>query len=86
MRLFILLLAASALGLSSGCAGFGLPGWYESRDVGQQRVSAQRFDPYPQNDTGPPVVGGRPHDYQDPVAEPSRARWNPNTWLDRFQY
>lgn len=42
----------------------------------QQQMIGNQFDPYPDPDVGPPVVGGRPRDYQKPVAEPQRARWN----------
>ena len=32
----------------------------------KQQARAQGFEPYPDNDVGPPVVGGRPREYQDP--------------------
>jgi hypothetical protein len=35
----------------------------------QQQARAQRFDPYPENDVGPAVVGGRPQEYANPSAE-----------------
>ena len=41
----------------------------------EQRRRAERFDPYPENDIGPEVVGGRPRDYPEPVSQPERARW-----------
>ncbi len=44
-----------------------------------QRARAQRFDPYPSNDYGPEIVGGRPQGYQKPYAEPVRSqfeRWS----------
>ena len=39
-----------------------------------QRHNAEQFDPYPQNDMGPEIVGGRPPDYAVPVPEVERAR------------
>lgn len=42
--------------------------------AGYQRHNAEQFDPYPQNDTGPPILGGRPPDYAVPVPEVERAR------------
>ena len=40
-----------------------------------QQNQAVRFDPYPENEIGPPMVGVRPPDYQNPISEPARARW-----------
>jgi hypothetical protein len=39
-----------------------------------QRYNATQFDPYPQNDMAPEIVGGRPLDYQVPPNEVTRAR------------
>ncbi|MEM8944742.1 MAG: hypothetical protein AAGD11_06115 [Planctomycetota bacterium] len=39
-----------------------------------QRNNAQQFDPYPQNDLGPEIVGGRPLGYMIPPDEVTRAR------------
>lgn len=44
------------------------PGWAQ-----QQRARAIQFDPYPQNDVGPEIVGGRPPDYAVPPNEVERA-------------
>jgi hypothetical protein len=38
-----------------------------------QRDNAQQFDPYPQNDMGPKIMGGRPPDYAIPPNEVTRA-------------
>ena len=35
----------------------------------KQQARAQIFEPYPEPDIGPPVVGARPHEYQTPRAE-----------------
>jgi hypothetical protein len=44
------------------------PGWAQ-----QQRARAVQFDPYPQNDVGPEIVGGRPPDFAVPPNEVERA-------------
>jgi len=74
-----LLLAASAAAISPGCTpevhrykrfpDFFHPGW-----VQQQRNDAVAHDPYPLDDVGPEIVGGRPREYQRPLNEVQRAR------------
>lgn len=39
-----------------------------------QQYNATQFDPYPPNDLGPEIVGGRPKDFQKPYNEVERAR------------
>ena len=39
-----------------------------------QRQNATQFDPYPPNDLGPEIVGGRPIDFQKPPNEVERSR------------
>lgn len=39
-----------------------------------QRNNALQFDPYPPNDLGPEIVGGRPKDFQKPPDEVTRSR------------
>jgi len=48
--------------------------------VQQQRYQATLHDPYPDGDGGPEVVGGRPREFQKPLAEPARNRWLRDTW------
>jgi hypothetical protein len=68
--------AAMAMSLS-GCApemaslrqSFAHPG-----PAAYQRAQAIQHDPYPLNDVGPEVVGGRPREYQIPINEVERAR------------
>jgi hypothetical protein len=44
-----------------------------------QQYNATQFDPYPPNDLGPKIVGGRPLDYAVPLNEVTRARqFQPN--------
>jgi hypothetical protein len=77
----LILLAAS----TTGCAGGRFLGleWprfgYPPGTVEAQRSEAALHDPYPDPDAGPPVVGGRPREFQKPQAEPARPRWLPGT-------
>lgn len=48
--------------------------WRHPGTIQQQRIRATVHDPYPDQDAGPDVVGGRPRDYQQPLAEPVRNR------------
>jgi hypothetical protein len=77
-------LALAALVITVGCntpAGMAWrqrivpPRIFRSETVEYQRSEAQQFDPYPQDELGPSVVGGRPPDFQEPPADPSRGRW-----------
>ncbi|MDX1962332.1 MAG: membrane or secreted protein [Pirellulales bacterium] len=43
--------------------------------ITEQRNEAVRFDPFTDNDIGPEVDGGRPRDYNRPIPEVQRARW-----------
>jgi hypothetical protein len=54
----------------------GRPDWFNPGPAKYQQQRAQRFDPYPDNDIGPPVIGGRPPEFSRPPAETTRARWN----------
>jgi predicted small lipoprotein YifL len=58
-----------------GCAGLKGPSWFHPGSAPYQQKQAERFDPYPDNQLGPEVVGARPREYEKPVAEPQRARW-----------
>jgi hypothetical protein len=59
-----------------------------------QRQRAVQFDPYPDQDAGPSVAGGRPLDYDRQIPEADRSRFflrsngpggipNPGNWLNR---
>ncbi len=69
---------------ATGCAGVSGPNWFNPGPAQFQQAQANRFDPYPEDDLGPELVGVRPRDFQEPRAEPTRARWNPLTWLRGF--
>lgn len=61
--------------LSSGCAsrsGWGFP-WGQGT-VDRQNSRAVIHDPYPLNDIGPEVVGGRPRGYMNPLPEAKRSQ------------
>src|SRR5947209_10951684 len=73
--LFLLGLCLGAAG--SGCSSnLGRPNWADPGPVAYQQHQALRYDPFPQDDLGPPIVGGRPREYDRP-REPSPLRPNP---------
>ncbi|MEZ6088604.1 MAG: membrane or secreted protein [Pirellulaceae bacterium] len=71
MRLTLAILAATFI-TAGGCRGYRTPFNTAPGTTQQQRFEAVAHDPYPQDDLGPEVTGGRPRDYQNPVAEPVR--------------
>jgi hypothetical protein len=85
-RLRLVALAAVIAAGTFGCQG--APSTYvRPGPVEYQQARAQRFDPYPENDTGPPIVGGRPREFENPPPEVQRARpdvirnrWLPWNW------
>jgi hypothetical protein len=62
----------------SGCRGSQLGehrwggGPMGQGDTTRQQARAVYFDPYPLNDIGPEVVGGRPRGFMNPLAEAHR--------------
>ncbi len=57
----------------AGCAN--RPGWGFAGGQGtieRQKARAVVHDPYPLNDIGPEVVGGRPREFYNPQPEPVR--------------
>jgi hypothetical protein len=72
-NLVLTLVAGGPCGiLLAGCAADGRllnPG-----NIYSQRLRATIHDPYSDQDLGPEVVGGRPRDYQQQLAEPVRNR------------
>ena len=61
----------------AGCQGVAGPNWSGPGTVAVQQKRAQRFDPYPEDEAGPPIEGGRPRGFQTPPAEVKRSRWSP---------
>jgi len=76
------LFAAMFLIGASGCQSISTPQWFRPAPSQVQRAEAHRYDPFPESETGPEVLGGRPMGYTDPPAEPSRARWQ--TWTRKW--
>jgi hypothetical protein len=72
---FTLILGGVALASLTACSPtIRLPRLASPGTAAFQRANAEQFDPYPQNDMGPPIVGGRPREYQVPIPEVNRAR------------
>ncbi len=51
-----------------------MPNLLHPGNLASQRFDAIYHDPYPLDDVGPPVQGGRPRGYQKPVPEVVRGR------------
>ncbi|MEQ1903759.1 MAG: membrane or secreted protein [Pirellulaceae bacterium] len=60
-----ILVTLTAVGCNLAGPNFGPQGTFE-----YQRGQAVLHDPFPNNDAGPAVVGGRPLGYERPLAEP----------------
>ncbi len=60
-------------GLFSGC--YLRPNWGPPGTIGAQRSRAVLFDPYPNNDVGPPIVSGRPLGFERPLPEPEQNQY-----------
>lgn len=68
------------IAIVGGCKGVEGPCWLHPGSAQCQQKKALRYDPYPENETGPPMEGVRPRDYQKPPPEASRARWHLGNW------
>ncbi len=81
------LTAAMMLTFITGCANrphaWGFPGGQGT--IERQKARAAVHDPYPLNDIGPEVVGGRPREFYNPQAEVVRQR-NVETLPPGFGY
>lgn len=63
---------------SEGCARWTFPR-LAAGPARDQRARAQKFDPFPERESGPELVGARPPGFDRPLAEPIRAqfeRWS----------
>jgi hypothetical protein len=68
-------LATTALGCTPEAHRYiRFPNLWSPGPAPYQRAEAIRHDPYPLNDVGPEIEGGRPREYQQPVNEVERAR------------
>lgn len=86
LRHALLMTALFACVGACGCRSVEMPTWYPRGTVQQQQYEAQRFDPLPEPDTAPEIVGARGREQQFPVAQPSRSRWDPRTWVQRWSH
>jgi hypothetical protein len=68
--------------LTAGCETTGKPNWMHPGSAQQQQARAVQFDPYPENEPGPKMEGVRPREYEKPIPEVDRARWESpaNPW------
>jgi len=71
---FLALLVVLATGIS-GCKSVAPPNWFHTGPAEYQQRRAEQFDPYPENEPGPEITGGRPREYEKPIPEVDRARW-----------
>jgi hypothetical protein len=70
-------LALSLLLFGTGCH-CSCCDWFNPGSAVLQQSRAVRFDPYPDPNAGPAVVGGRPLGYENPPDEAVRAQqWRP---------
>ena len=84
------LFAVMVATLASGCASLARPNWFSPGPAAYQQRLAEQYDPYPEKDAGPDMVGVRPPGFREPAPEPLRARpverfsnsrWLPWNWL-----
>ncbi|MCA9168548.1 MAG: hypothetical protein KDB23_12825 [Planctomycetales bacterium] len=64
---------ASAYGVAPN-GGVSMPDWSNPGTMAQQQQRANTFDPYADNNAAPEIVGGRPREFQKPLADPVRQR------------
>jgi hypothetical protein len=74
-----------AIVLSLGIAGCrsAQPRFFRPGSMQRQQYNATLHDPYADNDAGPEVVGGRPREFQKPLAEPVRSPLLRDMWWSR---
>ena len=79
------LAVACLLGTVSGCSLMRPIDFRSSGTIAEQQVDAHQFDPYVDNQTGPPVVGGRPRGFDIPPSPSYQGRWRTigGSWWDR---
>ncbi|MFC1596664.1 hypothetical protein ACFL5Q_01825 [Planctomycetota bacterium] len=82
-RSYSVLLAAFLVIGFLGCQSVSRPDWLHPGPAAYQQSRAEQYDPFPENEPGPAIIGARPREYEKPVAEPLRARWIPWSWLYR---
>ncbi len=70
----LLVVLPPCCGCVTQVGGFALPNFSHPGTEAAQQARAQVYEPYPENEPGPPVVGARPREYQDPKAEVLRVQ------------
>ncbi len=70
----LLLAAAACLLAAGGCASGGHYNFWHPGNIHTQRIRAVVHDPYPDQHLAPPVVGGRPREYAEPLPEAVKNR------------
>ena len=75
MRLHVSLLTSVAVALVglAGCRSVATPTLAPQGDTAYQQYNAQRYDPFPEPDTAPEIVGARGREYEKPISSPSRS-------------
>jgi hypothetical protein len=81
-RLCHVLMGLSLLVALVGCQA-APPSLFDHGTAQYQQKEAERFDPYPDNQAGPTVLGSRPLDYKEPRSEVRRAQWWPWDWFQK---
>jgi hypothetical protein len=69
------MIGAGLVVATCGCAGNPWNFFHPGQAPEQQR-RAERFDPYPENDIGPPLTGTRPREFDRPSEGAARAHWD----------
>ena len=68
----------AALFVLPACGGcLAMPNVVHPGSESNQQARARIFEPYPENEPGPPIVGARPREYQNEIAEPDRVMPRP---------
>jgi hypothetical protein len=73
-RLAALVLAAVLVGGAAGCQSLALTDWSSPGRAPDQQIRAQQYDPYPENEPSPEILGARPREYDHPPAEVDKSR------------
>jgi hypothetical protein len=79
-RIFSLVFTLCLVLGAFGCCNLAGPEWLHPGSASDQLRRAKRYDPYPETDMGPSTTNTRPRGFENPIAEPSQARWELNHW------
>lgn len=63
----------AVVALAASCGAGGCAYLFPDVPLSYQRQQIQRFDPFPDQDIAPPMVGVRPPDFNAPLPEGERA-------------